>query len=102
MIRDALDGTHWNTVHWAFANLHHVTEGKHEVFRGIASVTEAKMQGQKFLQNAVRALEQNDMQTLGRFVTAPSELFILAVSDRRYPMLSRLWNAAASAEAALG
>jgi len=102
MITDALEGTPWNTVHWAVANLHHATEGNHEVFRRLANATDTQMEGQKFLQNAVRALKQNDHQTLGRFVTAPSGVHSLPSNDPNYSVVSSLWKAAASVEAALG
>jgi hypothetical protein len=101
MVRDALSGTHWNTVHWAVANLHHATEGRHAVLREVAAATDAQLEGQQFLGNAVRALRHNDMDTLRRFITAPSELNTLAADTPNYSKISSLWKAAAAAEATL-
>lgn len=100
MIRDALTGTPWNTANWAVANLYQATEGKHEVFQSLAVATEAEMQGQQFLQNLVTALRQNDKQRLTRAVAAPSEPLSLSTNDPHYALVSSLWSAAASAEAA--
>jgi hypothetical protein len=101
MIKDAIEGTPWNTANWAIANLHRATEGQHKIFRDLANATDAQMKGQKFLQKAVTALKQNDKQTLGRLVTTPSETLFLSPTDPNYSEVSFLWTAAAAAEAAL-
>jgi hypothetical protein len=102
MIMDALNGTPWNSVHWAVANLHRATGGNHEVFRELAVATETQMEGQQFFQNAVRALRENDKKRLDRYVTPPSGMQTLSSNDPHFSAISSLWNAAASAEASLG
>ena len=102
MIWDALENTHWNTVHWAIANLHQITGGNHAIFEVLANATDKQMEGQRFLQNAVKALRQNDMETLRRFIAAPSGLYYLSPQDPFFSMASSLWNAAAAAEGSLG
>jgi hypothetical protein len=102
MIRDALGDTPWNTVHWAVANLHHVTHGNHLVFGELADAPENKFEEQQFLRNAVVALKRDDMQSLGRYITAPSPLQVLQPDDVHSSRVQLLWSAAAAAEAALG
>jgi hypothetical protein len=102
MVGDALAGTPWNTVHWAVANLHHATQGKHRVFDDLAGATETELAGQPFLQRAMKALRENDAQTLARYVTAPSKLYVLRSDDPHYTLLRSLWRAAASLEASIG
>jgi len=99
MIWDALENTHWNTVHWAIANLHRATDGEHAIFKVLANATDKQVEGQRFLQDAVRALRENDMETLRRLVAAPSGLYSLSPRDPCFSTIRSLWNAAASAEA---
>jgi hypothetical protein len=101
MIRDALHGTPWNTVNWAIGNLHHATQGKHEVFQELANATDSQMEGQKFLQNAVIALRQNDQHKLARLYTPPATLSSLNPDDAGYSVVANLWMAAAQAEASI-
>ncbi len=101
MIKDSLEGTPWNTVHWAVANLHHVTEGGHEIFQELVNATDSQMEGQEFLRKAVIALKQNDKQTLGRLVTAPSGIYSVSANEPNYSLIISLWKAVASAEGAL-
>ena len=42
MVTDALEGTPWNTVHWAVANLHRTTDGKHESLDRLISVPDGR------------------------------------------------------------
>ena len=102
VINDALHGTPWNTVKWAVANLHYLTDGKHEIFAELAKASKTQLQGQEFLQNIVGALKQNDTQALRRAVAKPSERCSLPTTDPNYQSISRLWKAAAAAEATLG
>ena len=100
MIKDALEGTPWNTVHWAVANLYRATNGNNEVLRRLLGVSVEQLESQKFFQNAVKALQQNDVSTLNRLVTLPSGQQPLPPNDPNYCVVSTLWKAAAAAEAA--
>jgi hypothetical protein len=101
MVKDALEGTHWNTANWAVANLHHATDGKHEIFQDLANATDTQLAGQKYLQNVVLALKQNNRTALNRTRAAPSELHSLPLNNPNYSVVSSLWKAAATAEATL-
>jgi hypothetical protein len=100
MVNDALKGTHWNTVHWAVANLNRATNGSDPIFERLTSLTEEQLTGQRHFQNAIKAVQQNDVATLNRFVTLPSDEQSLPLSDPNYATVASLWTAAASAEAA--
>jgi hypothetical protein len=100
MIGNALQGTPWNTVHWAVANLYRATDGKHEIFPAVAAAAAgSQLDKQQFFKKAAIALKDNDKQVLARFVTAPSPLHSLSSEDPYYAEMKSLWDAAASAEA---
>lgn len=44
MITDALEGTPWNTVHWAVANLYRATNGNHEGLRRLLSISAGQLE----------------------------------------------------------
>jgi hypothetical protein len=98
MIWDAIDTTPWNTANWAAANLYRATAGKHPIFDELRRATEKQLEGQRFLQNVVKALRENDEKELSRFVTPPSEARALKLDDPRYAMVRSLWDAAAAVE----
>jgi hypothetical protein len=99
MVTDALNGIPWNTVHWATANLHRATGGKHQIFAQLISLPEGTLERQRFFANAVRALKESDAATLNRFVTHPADKAPLSPGDPNYAGIKALWDAAASAEA---
>src|ERR1700722_5887796 len=98
MVRDALEGTAWNTVNWAVANLYHATQGMHEVFQRLLSVEADQVKGQKFFLNAIRAMQEKDMPTLTGMVPAPSRQIALDSNDPQFSTVNALWKAAAAAE----
>ena len=102
MIADALQGTPWNTAHWATANLHAATSGQHEILTELSGATDEQLDGQQFLKNAVEALRSGDKQTLAGFVTDPTPLCELSTNDSNYALAHELWEASAAAEASLG
>lgn len=100
MVRDALEGTPWNSVHWALANLYKATGGKNDIFQRLLAVPDQQLQDQTFFRNAVRSLHGHDKSVLSRFVTLPPTQRPLPPSDPHYSVISSLWKAAEAAELA--
>jgi len=101
MIRDALHGTPWNTVHWAAANLHVATGGRHAMLSELHDASDVQLEGQEFLRNVVAALRSGDHASLDRFVTPPNPMCEMSPNDPKYSAAQSLWAATAAAEASL-
>jgi hypothetical protein len=56
MIWDAMEGTPWNTSHWAAANLYGATDGKHPIFEILVNSTDKQFSWKD--KNSLRTLSK--------------------------------------------
>jgi hypothetical protein len=101
MISDALQGTCWNTSHWAAANLYAATNGTHPILAELFAASPEQLAEQSFLSNFVVALRSGQKTEIEGYVTDPTPKCELPAEAPNYALARELWDAAQRAELAI-
>lgn len=101
MVRDALEGTAWNTSHWAAANLLAASGPDAPAFTELLTAPEDALANQTFLLRFVNGFRAGDDEIVRGCRTVPSAAEELTAGHSRHPDAQALWQAARRAQDSL-